>query len=535
MLINLQLSVVSNALIALAYYTISALIFTGLFKQRRLGFNPLGTAVAFIFFTCGSGHALHAIHYLASWQMFSFMFYHDPTMWQTTLVDSLTVIPAASFLAQRRKYGLVIRGPHALLDFQRRLEVSELLRDIGQDIAARTDLADLLDRIVVHARALLDADYAVVVTQQGTDAPSTACAGTRGTHWQDPDVAAALFAPCTPSRAALEAGRPLSIPDLAADAACVGDAFRLHQEEGARALLAVPISRGAVRVGSLVIGFRTHQQVTPDGLSAAMVLSSQAAVAIENARLIDSLRRAERAKDEFLSVAAHELKTPVTSIRGFAQILSHKLAAGEQVDAARWQKSLATIDGQSLKLTRLVGQLLDVSRVETGQLALQPVPTDLAALIAEVAAATRLSRPQHTVIVNAPEAMMAFADPVRLEQVITNLVDNAAKYSPAGGKIAIDLQMTPDGLARIAVRDWGVGIAPTSRDRIFDRFYQAREADRTAGLGLGLYISREIVQMHGGTIVASFPSDGGTCMVITLPGVIEMAAEEGRLKGAEVA
>jgi two-component system, OmpR family, sensor histidine kinase VicK len=113
--------------------------------------------------------------------------------------------------------------------------------------------------------------------------------------------------------------------------------------------------------------------------------------------------------------------------------------------------------------------------------------------------------------------LMATVDPLRLEQVLVNLIDNAMKYSPEGGSIAVGINVHDPETVQITVRDHGLGIPPERRERIFDRFFQAHLETHRSGMGLGLYISREIVRQHGGDLTAEFPADGGSCFVISLP------------------
>jgi signal transduction histidine kinase len=219
-------------------------------------------------------------------------------------------------------------------------------------------------------------------------------------------------------------------------------------------------------------------------------------------------------RDEFLSVAAHELKTPLTSLRGFAQLLLRQ--AGESSIPTRLRPALDAVDRQSAKLGLLVGQLLDVSRLEAGRLALDRQPTDLVPLVRGVVAAIGATSRRHDFQVRGLATAVAFADPLRFEQVVANVIDNAVKYSPKGGPV--DVEITGGGgRIRMVVTDDGLGVPPEHRPRIFDRYFQAHSARRLGGMGLGLYISRQIVDLHGGTIEASFPERGGTCVTITIP------------------
>jgi two-component system sensor histidine kinase KdpD len=124
---------------------------------------------------------------------------------------------------------------------------------------------------------------------------------------------------------------------------------------------------------------------------------------------------------------------------------------------------------------------------------------------------------RHTLVVRAPDRLQALVDPLRLEQVLTNLLDNAIKYSPDGGPVDVDLSLPCPGLARLVVADRGIGIPAEKRQRIFERFYQAHEDNHASGLGLGLFICRQIVERHGGSITPEFLPDGGTRFSIDLP------------------
>jgi signal transduction histidine kinase len=243
-----------------------------------------------------------------------------------------------------------------------------------------------------------------------------------------------------------------------------------------------------------------------------------ATLVVENARLYQEAEAALRVRDEFLSVAAHELKTPVTGVRGYAQLLLRQSARGDVPEPARVHQALQVIDRQSDRLARLVSHLLDVSRLETGKLVLERKLTDVARLIEEVAGDAQARTATHALRVAVPGPVLAVVDPLRLEQVLTNLVDNAIKYSPQGGPIDLELSTPDRDTLQLAVRDRGVGIPPESQPLIFDRFYQADPVlHHSSGMGLGLYISQQIVELHGGRIEVEAPPDGGTRIVVRLP------------------
>ena len=201
---------------------------------------------------------------------------------------------------------------------------------------------------------------------------------------------------------------------------------------------------------------------------------------------------------------------------------------------------------QSDRLTDLMERLLDVSRIDARKLVLEKKPTDLTQLVARAAAAAQVTTQTHTLSLRtAPalpdQAVVAMVDSFRIEQVVTNLLSNAIKFSPAGGEIAISLETVeaehvpdapdapdvPDNagnaasrngaLVRLSIRDHGIGIPADRRAHIFERFGQAHSEGHLGGLGLGLYISKQIVEQHAGTIAAEFPEDGGTRFVVSLP------------------
>lgn len=257
-------------------------------------------------------------------------------------------------------------------------------------------------------------------------------------------------------------------------------------------------------------------------------------------------RAAVRARDEFLSVAAHELRTPITTVRGFAQLELRRLRRLAQPHArpdlnqadlvaalGRAARSLERIEEQTGRLSRLVHDLLDVARITRGRLELRPTTTDMAALVRRAVEAAQARTGRHRLALRAPARLVATADALRLEQVVANLLDNAIKYSPEGG--AVEVELGPDaehpGVVTLAVRDRGIGVRPDDRGRLFDQFYRASAPERpevaSDGLGLGLFISRQIVEAHGGRIAAEFPADGGTRLVVTLP-MAAPAADGGR-------
>jgi signal transduction histidine kinase len=164
--------------------------------------------------------------------------------------------------------------------------------------------------------------------------------------------------------------------------------------------------------------------------------------------------------------------------------------------------------------------LLELPHVESGTLLLDLTPVDLVALVRRVAASVQATTEEHQLELRSHAPVMAVVDIHGIEEVMGDLMENAVKYSPDGGRIEVEITVNDAAVARLTVRDYGVGVEPENREHLFQRFYQAHPGLHFAGqvgLGLGLYISRRIVEQHGGQLNAEFPSDGGSLLVVCLP------------------
>src|SRR5205807_924986 len=243
------------------------------------------------------------------------------------------------------------------------------------------------------------------------------------------------------------------------------------------------------------------------------------------ASLESAIQELDRTKSQFLSMASHELKTPITAMSGFLQVALRRMrrmsedrdsAASEEIRSVLEQ--LEIVYRQTGKLARLIDELLDVSRIQTGRIEFHYADVDIGELANEVATRMQLTTTAHEIAVTRDSTPTIVADRDHLEQVLNNLVTNAIKYSPRGGPITIEVRSDERGV-RVAVKDKGIGIPKKELDAIFGLFYRSpdRAARDAAGMGLGLYISREIVSRHGGEIWAeSVPAEGSTFFV-TLP------------------
>jgi PAS domain S-box-containing protein len=215
-------------------------------------------------------------------------------------------------------------------------------------------------------------------------------------------------------------------------------------------------------------------------------------------RDLTELKRLERMRDEFLSTAAHELRTPITTIKGYAQLLDRWTPGGHE---PREGKAFRILNRQSDRLTQLVQELLEVSRLQLGRLALRRQRFELGELVADVLDRMQGVSSRHRLVLHQEGHVFVDADRERIDQVLVNLFDNAIKYSPEGGDIEVRVGIR-EGSGVVSIRDPGMGIPKERQGQLFERFYRAHaglESDR-GGMGIGLHLSEQIVQRHGGRI-----------------------------------
>jgi signal transduction histidine kinase len=286
----------------------------------------------------------------------------------------------------------------------------------------------------------------------------------------------------------------------------------------ARAVLVPLVGRGRV-LGAMLFA-SVAGVYDPQDVAVAEDLGRRAGAAIDNARLYRAAQRAVHVREEFLSIASHELKTPLTSLRIAAQTL---LRARERpgglsaIAPSRLDAMLATIDREARRLDRLGNDLLDVSQIGTGRLSLSIEEVDLTALVAEVIERVTRNDPYapSPVALHAPGPIVGRWDRARLTQVVENLLRNAQRYGRAR---PIEIALAAEArTATLTIRDQGIGIAPEHLGRIFDRFERAVPAGQYGGLGLGLYIARSIVEALGGSIRVESAPEAGAVFTVVLP------------------
>jgi PAS domain S-box-containing protein len=278
--------------------------------------------------------------------------------------------------------------------------------------------------------------------------------------------------------------------------------------------LAVPVvSKSGAVIGGLFLGHPEPGRFTKEHEILISGVTSQASVALDNAKLYEEIQVLNSKKDEFIGLASHELKTPMTSLNGYLQIIDRSLPADDK-NKLFIQKALSQIN----KLSGLISDLLDVSKIEAGKLPFTYAAFNLPQLIEEVVDLMQYSTKSHRIIICSDiDDLLVNADRQRIEQVVINLISNAIKYSPQADHINVSVSRQ-DNNAVVTVQDFGIGINKEQHDRIFSRFYRVDDvASHISGLGIGLYISNEIITRHQGKLSVDSETGKGSTFKFEIP------------------
>jgi PAS domain S-box-containing protein len=344
------------------------------------------------------------------------------------------------------------------------------------------------------------------------------------------------------SYAGISADAARSISPLELGEATCGPEVRMVRSLGARACVCHPLLVGDRLLGTLSFASRTRDRFTPEELEFLQTVTQYVTIAYERLLLVRRLQEADRRKDDFLATLAHELRNPLAPIRNAVHILKTRGPADSELV---WSREV--IDRQVGQMSRLLEDLLDVSRITRNKLDLRKTRVTLASAVESAVETSRPlidSRGHHLTVALPTETIFLEADPMRLAQVFANLLNNAAKYTPNGGRIrlAAELAAERSGSARevvVSVSDNGIGIPSGVLPHIFDMFSQAQPAlDRSeSGLGVGLGLVKGLVEMHGGSVEARSDGPGrGSTFLVRLPVAVEESVESrGRSAGAEAA
>lgn len=316
----------------------------------------------------------------------------------------------------------------------------------------------------------------------------------------------------------LRTGEPEFIPEvddeLLESVARTPEHLRVLRELGLRSAMIVPMNARGRTVGSIAfIAAESGRTYTEDDLAFARELAHRAALAVDNARLFREAREASRARDDLLAIVSHDLRNPLNTIVTAAELLLDSGIAEKQKE-----EQARAIRRSAERMDRLTADLLDVTRIEEGRLAIQPSPHDLSSIVGQAIASWTHPAGEKDIRLTTdipPEVSPVHADRERLIQVLENLIGNAVEHTPVGGRIAVTA-MRNNGDAEIRVSDTGPGIPRENLPNLFDRFWQAENSDG-AGAGLGLAIARGIVEAHGGRIWVDEVTDPGATFRFTVP------------------
>jgi signal transduction histidine kinase len=413
----------------------------------------------------------------------------------------------------------------ALSDVERARARSEFLVQAGTLLASSLDYDVTLGQVASLAVAhlaewcvidIIPADATMSWLTREAQAPSTNpdIAGRRRDYVLDPRRFA-LFGEI------LRSGRSMwleSIPRAASSSTPARDELaRAIAPLDIESSLIVPLIARERPLGTIWLS-STLRRFAPDDVSHAEELAHRAALYVDNARLFHEAQRAIRARDEFLSIASHELRTPLAGMRLQLQATKRVLATTDVDDRGRGlTKRIDAALSHMDRLGKLMHNLLDVSRLTFGQLHLECEAADLADVVRTVADAfaEEAARAGCAVSVSGVASAVGHWDRMRLEQIISNLVSNALKYGPQN---PVEIAVLVEGrTAKLCVRDHGAGIAPEHIDHVFERFTRFASADRCDGLGLGLFITRQIVEAHGGAIHVESEPHVGSTFTVDLP------------------
>ena len=399
----------------------------------------------------------------------------------------------------------------------RKVEQLEALAEVGKAISSTLDPDEVLGTIVLHAVELSGADGGSLMeydqesglfrvrTAYGTDPGTIAALKTTRIHVDETVVGSAA-----------RSGSAIQVPDLAKVE--LDPHLRVLHEAGWRSLVAVPLTHSGRTVGVLVVRRKSTGAFSDETCGMLSAFASQSAVALVNARLYRELeqQRAELAvtsqhKSEFLASMSHELRTPLNAVIGFSEVLLERMFGDLN---ERQEDYLQDILSAGRHLLELLNDVLDLSKVEAGRMELEPSTFPVAEALQPVVALLRERATQNDISLLldvAPDLPQVTADQLRLKQVLLNLVGNAVKFTPVGGTVTVAVRREDDQLT-VTVADTGPGIAPEDQERIFDSFQQGtRAASATEGTGLGLTLTRRIVELHGGRVwVTSDPGAGST-------------------------
>jgi len=440
----------------------------------------------------------------------------------TTLTSTLR----AALRARRRQYQVRDQFQavaHAEAQEHRALERSRRLQELTVQLGRNTEMTALFERIVDAVADLLDVTVVGLYLLEQPDADFRSVAS-RGLA--PGEVGSRLPRYASLAGRAVDHQMSMVVHDVKSD-----DEVVLPRLVGGRSVGAVavaPIIAEDQQLGAIEVYSPRPRQWDPDDVELLTAFAAAVAVALANIRHHERERQEIEARDDFLAAASHDLKNPLTAIRGSVQMIERTQARTGKVPPERLDASIGTIKTAASRMTALIDELLDVARLRMGgPLALERAPIDLVALAGQLMTIHQSATEKHKLVLDAsmPELIGEW-DERRLQRVVDNLLANAIKYSPGGGEIRVGLDLDGD-VAVLTVRDHGIGIPQSDLPHVFERFRRgANVRGRIEGTGIGLAAAAQIVREHSGTIGLNSREGEGTVVVVRLPVSTEVAEPE---------
>ncbi len=397
----------------------------------------------------------------------------------------------------------------------------ERILEISRELTSTVALEPLLSKIVATAAELTNSEGASILLRDTRTGELRFCTALEAGAPSGQLVDIPVPIEGSIAGTVLTSREPLIVLDAQADPRHYGE---VGQQIGLKihSLLAVPLQIKHRCIGVLeAVNKQFDQEFSQEDVDTLMTLAAQAAVAIENARLVEALRKAyeqlgelDRLKSDFIAIASHELRTPLSLILLYAAVLREQLgdAAGTQLDA---------VLRAAMRLKNIMDTMLNLRYLETGQVEVVPTRFDLRAEVQEACEDYEVLAETNGLVLRADlpdEGVPIQADREQVRVVLDNLISNAVKFTPHGGQVQVALCCRGDEV-EMSVTDTGVGVPPQELERIFDRFYQVEDhmTRRHGGMGLGLAIAKGLVELHGGHVWAESNPGQGSRFVVVLP------------------
>jgi PAS domain S-box-containing protein len=406
------------------------------------------------------------------------------------------------------------------------------LGEIGRAVSSTLDLETVLATIASHARQLSGMDGAAIheydeareefYLHTADSLPDELVAALRASSIKKGEGAMGRLA---------VTGQPVQIHDIMDEGAYQSRVREILIRSGFRSLLAVPLLRENHLLGGMVVHRKSAGEFAPEVIDVLKAFATQSALAIQNARLYRELEArgreleaASRHKSEFLTNMSHEVRTPLNAIIGFSEVLAERMFGEINDKQAEYLKDILE---SGRHLLSLINDILDLSKIEAGRMELQPTEFNLPDAIENTLTLVRERAHRRGIVLSRavdPRVGIVHADERKVKQVLLNLLSNALKFTPEGGRIVVCANARGD-VTEISVTDTGVGIAPADLAAVFEEFRQVGAvARKIEGTGLGLAISRKFIELHGGKIWVQSEIGAGSTFSFTLPVAIDSAA-----------